>query len=171
MCAWSHRGRMGLRKQIPLVSACTPSRQGSGWLGAMESAEAFTLGNCAKAKSARRCFSETVRLRWVTFLAHLDQQPFLKWKDRHKVVLSSASGCAAVPIKSRSFMLAGTNCINVASGCRLAWKVPLPPVTPVRSVCAVYRVPKVMPEVTDWPSAETIDDTRVMKEAPATEPD
>lgn len=158
---------MGLRKQIPLVSACSPPRQGTGWLGAMGLAEAFTLGNCAKAKSARRCFSETVRVRWVAFLAQLDQQPFLKWKDRHKGELSSASGCAAVPIKSRSFMLAGTNCIKVESGCRLAWKVPLPPVVPVRSVCAVYRVFKVMPEVTDWPSAETIDDTGVITEAPA----
>jgi hypothetical protein len=47
-------GRMGLRKQSPPASVCSPPRQGAGW-GA--TGAVCTLGIWANEKSARRCFS------------------------------------------------------------------------------------------------------------------
>jgi hypothetical protein len=49
----------------------------------------------------------------------LDQQPWRIWYDKQIGVPSSINGGGEVPMRSRSFMLAGTNDCSVLSGVKL----------------------------------------------------
>jgi hypothetical protein len=69
-------GRMGLRKQTSPSSICSPLHQGTGW----DAPDATcTLGTCASAKFARRCFSAADKTLWEANLAQFDQQPLRRW--------------------------------------------------------------------------------------------